>query len=215
MAGAVWTCLDIDKPDWSLRRSFDLIGLTLMALFLGALEYVLEEGDRWDWFQDETIAWCGVISAVAGVLFFWRMLTRRDPLVELRAFANANFAFGSLFSFVLGIGLYGSVYLVPLFLGRVRGYDSLQIGETMFVTGAAMFLSAPIAGQLARVLDLRVMLAIGLADVRRRAVVDGAPHRRLGILGTVRAAGAARRLDDVRSCCRSTRSRSDGCRRRR
>jgi DHA2 family multidrug resistance protein len=133
-----------------------------MALFLGALEYVLEEGNRWDWFQDETIAWCGVISAIAGVLFFWRMLTRRDPLVELRAFANANFAFGSLFSFVLGLGLYGSVYLVPLFLGRVRGYDSLQIGETMFVTGAAMFLSAPIAGQLAQRLDLRVMLAIGL-----------------------------------------------------
>ncbi len=162
MAGAVWTCLDIDKPDWSLRRSFDLIGLTLMALFLGSLQYVLEEGERWDWFQDETIAWAGVISVVAAVLFFWRMLVRRDPLVELRAFANANFAFGSLFSFVLGIGLYGSVYLVPLFLARVRGYDSLQIGETMFVTGAAMFLSAPVAGQLARVLDLRVMLSIGL-----------------------------------------------------
>ena len=163
VAVAVWTCLDIDKPDWSLRRNFDLAGLLLMAVFLGSLEYVLEEGDRWDWFQDETIAWCGVISAVAAVLFFWRMLTRRDPLVELRAFTNPNFAFGSLFSFVLGIGLYGSVYLVPLFLGRVRGYDSLQIGETMFVTGAAMFLAAPVAGQLARILDLRVMLAVGLA----------------------------------------------------
>jgi MFS transporter, DHA2 family, multidrug resistance protein len=162
VAGAVWLCLDIDKPEWSLRRNFDLLGLTLMALFLGSLQYVLEEGNRWDWFQDETIAWCGVISVAAGALFFWRMLMRRDPLVELRAFANVNFAFGSLFSFVLGIGLYGSVYLVPLFLGRVRGYDSLQIGETMFVTGAAMFLSAPIAGQLARVLDLRVMLGIGL-----------------------------------------------------
>jgi DHA2 family multidrug resistance protein len=162
VAGTVWFCLDIDKPDWSLRRGFDLPGLVLMALFLGALEYVLEEGDRWDWFQDETIAWCGAISAVAGLLFFWRMLARRDPLVELRAFANANFAFGSLFSFVLGIGLYGSVYLVPLFLGRVRGYNSLQIGETMFVTGVAMFVSAPIAGRLARVLDLRVMLGIGL-----------------------------------------------------
>ena len=163
VATTVWTSLDIDKPDWSLRRSFDLIGLALMALFLGALEYVLEEGNRWDWFEDETIAWCGVISAAAGILFFWRMLTRRDPLVELRAFANANFAFGSLFSFVLGLGLYGSVYLLPLFLGRVRGYDSLQIGETMFVTGAAMFLSAPIAGQLAQRMDLRMMLAIGLA----------------------------------------------------
>ena len=64
VAAAVWACLDIDAPDWSLRRGFDLTGLVLMALFLGALEYVLEEGDRWDWFQDETIAWAGVISAV-------------------------------------------------------------------------------------------------------------------------------------------------------
>jgi MFS transporter, DHA2 family, multidrug resistance protein len=163
VAGSVWRCLDIDKPDWSLRHGFDLIGLALMALFLGALEYVLEEGNRWDWFQDETIAWAGAISAVAGVLFFWRMLTRHDPMVELRAFGNVNFAFGSLFSFILGIGLYGSVYLLPLFLGRVRGDNSLQIGETMFVTGLAMVLSAPVAGQLAQRMDQRVMLAIGLA----------------------------------------------------
>jgi MFS transporter, DHA2 family, multidrug resistance protein len=163
VAGAVWNWLDIDRPDYALRRSFDLIGLILMAVFLGAAEYVLEEGNRWDWFADETIAWAGVASAIAAALFVWRMLVRTDPLVELRAFANANFAFGSLFSFVLGLGLYGSVYLLPLFLGRVRGYDSLQIGETMFVTGAAMFLSAPIAGQLVRVMDLRVMLAVGLA----------------------------------------------------
>ncbi|MBN8875177.1 MAG: DHA2 family efflux MFS transporter permease subunit [Rhodospirillales bacterium] len=163
VAVAVWSWLDIDRPDWSLRRNFDLTGLVLMALFLGALEYVLEEGNRWDWFADETIAWCGVISAIAGTLFFWRMLTRPDPLVELRAFRDLNFSAGSLYSFILGIGLYGSVYLVPLFLGRVRGYNSLQIGETMFVTGAAMFLSAPVAGMLARKMDLRLMLAIGLA----------------------------------------------------
>jgi DHA2 family multidrug resistance protein len=163
LALSVWTFLDIDKPNYALRRNFDLIGLLLMAVFLGALEYVLEEGDRWDWFSDESIAWAGVFSTVAGVLFFWRMLVRPDPMVELRAFKNANFAFGSLFSFILGIGLYGSVYLLPLFLGRVRGYDSLQIGETMFVTGLFMFVSAPIAGRLVAVMDLRLMLAIGLA----------------------------------------------------
>ncbi len=163
LATAVWSFLDIDKPNYALRRNFDLIGLVLMAVFLGAMEYVLEEGDRWDWFSDETIAWAGVFSVVAGVLFFWRMLVRPDPMVELRAFRNANFAFGCLFSFVLGIGLYGSVYLLPLFLGRVRGYDSMQIGETMFVTGLFMFLSAPIAGRLQNILDLRLMLAIGLA----------------------------------------------------
>ena len=67
------------------------------------------------------------MAAVSGVLFFWRMLTRPDPLVDLRAFRNLNFAAGSLFSFIVGIGLYGAVYVVPLFLSRVRGYDSLQI----------------------------------------------------------------------------------------
>ena len=125
------------------------------------------------------------------------MLTRANPLVELRAFGNANFAFGSLFSFVLGIGLYGSVYLVPLFLGEVRGYDSLQIGETMFVAGAAMFLSAPIAGQLARRIDLRVMLAAGL--VMFGGGVWWMAHLTVdfGVLGVVLAAGAARRVDDV------------------
>ena len=162
LATVVWRCLDIDRPNHALLRQFDYVGLLLTALFLGNLEYVLEEGSRWDWFQDETIAWSGAIGVVATVLFFHRMLTRNDPLVELRAFADKNFVFGSLFSLVLGVGLYGSVYLVPLFLGRVRGFDSLQIGETMFVTGAAMFLSAPIAGALTRKVDLRAMLAFGL-----------------------------------------------------
>ena len=113
------------------------------------------------------------------------------------------------------LGLYGSVYLVPLFLGRVRGYDSLQIGETMFVTGAAMFLSAPIAGQLARRMDLRVMLAVGLVMFGGGLWWMAHLTGQLGVLGAVRAAGAARCVDDVRSCCRSTRSRSAGCRRRR
>jgi len=83
--------------------------------------------------------------------------------VELRAFANANFAFGSLFSFVLGLGLYGSVYLVPLFLGRVRGYDSLQIGTTVFVTGIAQILSVVVAARLSQRLDPRWMITAGLS----------------------------------------------------
>jgi DHA2 family multidrug resistance protein len=162
VAGAVWLLLDIDRPNWELRRSFDLIGLLLMAAFLGSMEYVLEEGNRNDWFADTTIAAFGAVTVLAGILFFWRMLARRDPLVDLRAFADRNFAAGSLFSFVMGIGLYGAVYLVPVFLGRVRGFNSLQIGETMFVTGLAMFISAPIAGKLSAKVDLRRMLLAGV-----------------------------------------------------
>ncbi len=159
----VWSFVRIDKPDFSMAKRFDYLGLALMAAFLGALEYVLEDGNKNDWFQDDGIRFFAVVSAAAGIGFFWRMLTRADPLVELRAFTDMNFAAGSLFSFILGIGLYGSVFIVPLFLGRVRQYDSLDIGENMFITGLFMFVSAPVVARLVRVIDLRRLLAIGLA----------------------------------------------------
>jgi DHA2 family multidrug resistance protein len=162
IAVVVWRTLDIDKPDHRLFSRFDWWGLGLMATFLGSLEYVMEEGPRWDWLGDPTIRNLAILAALSGVAFFWRTLTRDEPIVELRAYANRNFAIGSLFSFIAGVGLYGSVYLIPIFLGRVRGYDSLQIGEVMFITGLMMFIGAPIAGRLARAIDLRVMLAMGL-----------------------------------------------------
>lgn len=164
IAAAVWNTLDIDRGDPSLARRFDWWGLGLMALFLGSLEYVLEEGPRWQWLEDGTVALFAAVCAAAGIGFFWRAFTAPQPIVELRAYADRNFAIGSLFGFILGIGLYGSVYLVPLFLGRVRGYDSLQIGETMFVTGLGMFLAAPVVGRLSRTVDLRALLAFGMAS---------------------------------------------------
>jgi DHA2 family multidrug resistance protein len=160
---AVWTLVDLDKPDFSLLKGFDTVGLATMAVFLGAMEYVLEEGPRQDWFEDQTILLMALVSGAAGVAFFWRVLHYRNPIVQLRAFADRNFAIGSVFSFILGIGLYGSVYLLPLFLARVRGFNSLQIGLVMVVTGVCQFASAPIAGMLSKKLDLRLMLAIGLA----------------------------------------------------
>jgi DHA2 family multidrug resistance protein len=162
VAIAVWSWMHLDKANLALRHGFDWLGLALMALFLGNVEYVLEEGARWDWFDDDTIVRSTVLGGIAGGLFFWRMLTRRDPLVELRTFRDPNFAVGCLFSFVLGIGMYGSVYVIPLFLGQVRGYNSLQIGETMFVTGFGMFAAAPLVGTLIKYLDMRPLITAGL-----------------------------------------------------
>lgn len=89
------------------------------------------------------------------------VLLARDPIVDLRAFANRNFALGSLFSFVLGIGLYGLTYLFPIYLAQIRGYNALMIGETLFVSGLAMFATAPIAGRLMTRVDPRFMLLFG------------------------------------------------------
>ena len=133
-----------------------------MAGFLGALEYVLEEGPSNDWFDDDTRAAARLgVGAVGDGVLLARAARRRQPIVDLRAFADRNFAFGSLFSFVIGIGLYGLTYLYPLYLAAIRGYDALMIGETMFVSGLAMFLTAPIAGRLLRKLDPRVMMVGG------------------------------------------------------
>jgi DHA2 family multidrug resistance protein len=153
--------IDFDKPEYSLLNRFDWWGLISMAGFLGALEYVLEEGPRNDWLQDDAIFYAAIVSALSAVAFFWRSLTARTPIVDLRAYSNRNFAIGSMFSFVLGIGLYGLTYLYPLYLAQVRGYNPLMIGETMFVSGVAMFATAPVAGQLAQRIDPRVVLMAG------------------------------------------------------
>lgn len=158
---AVYLLVDFDKPNKSLLKHFDYVGLAAMALFLGSLEYVLEEGPRYDWLDDTTIATFTFLTIAGAAVFFWRALTAAQPIVELRAFKDRNFAFGSAFSFVMGIGLYGLTYLYPVYLGQVRGYDALMIGETMFVTGVAMFLTAPLSGRLSQVLDPRLMMLIG------------------------------------------------------
>ena len=142
---------------------FDWLGLLGMAMFLGAAEYVLEEGPQKNWF-DETIIQVGVVVSLTGaILFFWRAFTAKQPIVDLSAFRDRNFAFGSLFSFVMGIGLYGLTYIYPIYLARVRGYSSLQIGETMFVSGLCMFAAAPIVGRLMNKIDPRLMIAAGFA----------------------------------------------------
>jgi DHA2 family multidrug resistance protein len=158
---AALALIDFDTPEWSLFRGFDWAGLLSMAGFLGALEYVLEEGPRNDWFGDDTVLLMAWVSGLSAIAFFVRVLTARQPIVDLKSFAVRNFALGSLFSFVLGIGLYGLTYLYPLYLGAVRGYDALMIGETVFVSGVAMFLTAPFAGRLAGKADPRYMLIAG------------------------------------------------------
>lgn len=156
-----WTFIDFDKPESSLWKKFDWWGLLSMGVFLGSLEYVLEEGNNNDWFNDESIVIAAIAMTIGAVVFFWRAFKVDFPVVDLRAFSDRNFSIGSLFSFVMGIGLYGLTYMYPLYLGRIRGYDALMIGETMFVSGLAMFFTAPVAGRLSTKLDPRVMMAIG------------------------------------------------------
>ena len=158
---AALTLIDFDEPHWSLFENFDWLGLLSMAGFLGALEFVLEDGPRYDWFQDDTILALGWVSVLSAIVFFVRAFTANQPIVDLRTFGNRNFAIGSLLAAMLGIGLYGLTLVYPLYLGRIRGYDALMIGETMFVSGAAMFLTAPLVGRLVGKVDPRILIVAG------------------------------------------------------
>ena len=162
VAITVWLTIRIDKPDWSLLRYFDLCGLVLMALFLGCLEYALEEGPRWDWLADNTVRTAVIVSAIASGLFFWRVLTYHQPIVDLRTFTNRNFALGSFYTFIVGSGMYSTTYVIPLFLAQVRGFSAWQIGMTVVVAGLAQMALSPISTQVARRIDLRIMLGFGL-----------------------------------------------------
>jgi DHA2 family multidrug resistance protein len=158
---ATWFLVDFDESDFSLMKKFDYVGLIAMAAFLGSMEYALEEGPSKDWLQYQPVFFSVIISVVGGVVFFWRAFTAPQPIVDLSVFTNRNFWTGSLFSFVMGVGLYGLTYIYPVYLASVRGYSSLQIGETMFVTGVCMFVCAPISGRLMGLVDPRLMIATG------------------------------------------------------
>lgn len=159
----VWLYGDFDKADFSLLRRLDIPGFILMATALGLAEFVLEEGPDADWFADPWISIFTLIATASFIAFVFRMLRSSNPIVELRTYTNRNFTVGSIAAFAMGAVLFGLVYILPLFLARVRGYSSLQIGETLFVTGGAMFLAAPLAAILSRQIDPRIVASGGFA----------------------------------------------------
>lgn len=159
---ATISLLRVDKATPGMFRRIDWMHLLSMAVFLGCLEYVLEEGPRHDWFNDTAITVSAWLSFVAFVLFLERSFFSRSPIVRLSPFKRPSFAFACLFNLVVGFGLFASTYLIPVYLGRVRGFNSLQIGTTVFVVGIAQFISTIIAARLSQKVDQRYILAVGL-----------------------------------------------------
>src|SRR5690348_9456723 len=106
----VLALVDFDQPHFELLDRFDWWGLLFMAGFLGSLEYVLEEGPQYEWLQDASVAAFAGVGAISAVAFFWRVFAAQEPIVDLRAFANRNFAVGCVLQFFVGVGLYGLTY---------------------------------------------------------------------------------------------------------
>ncbi len=159
----VYRYLDIDKPDWSLLQKIDFVGIALIAVFLGCMQFVLEEGVSKQWFEDPLIVALTIIAIISGIAMLIWELKNPHPIIDLYAFRNINFAIGCVYSFVLGVGLYTIIYLTPVYLASVKGLNSLQIGYYLMVVGLFQLLSAFIAGPLEKKIDLRWMLCLGFS----------------------------------------------------
>jgi DHA2 family multidrug resistance protein len=157
--GAV-VLLPVEPTDFRQASRLDVISLALMAIALAALEIALKEAPEHGW-RSALVVGLLALCLVCGALFVRRTARAANPVVELRTLASRNFAIGCFLSFVLGIGLFGTVYLMPVFLAAVRGHDALEIGEIMLVTGFTQLAAAPIAVALERRLDARLLTGAG------------------------------------------------------
>jgi DHA2 family multidrug resistance protein len=160
--------LERRRVDWSEARGVDGIALVALAVSLTALEIGLKDAPGLGWGSARVLGLLALAVVGAGVfagrcLRSGQNLQGGGPLVNLRNFADRDFTVGCILSFVLGVGLFGSTYLMPFFLGLVRGYGALRIGEIMLVTGIAQLLAAPLAVSLERRVDARVLTSLGFA----------------------------------------------------
>ena len=152
----------VDKPNLPMLRKIDWVHLASMAVFLAGLEFVLEEGPKHDWFSEPEIAIGAWVSFVAFGLFLERSFRSDGPIVKLSPFRVPTFAFACVFNLVIGFGLYSSTYLIPIYLGRVQGYNASEIGTTVFVAGLAQLMGVPIAAALSQRVDQRIVITFGL-----------------------------------------------------
>jgi len=132
----------------SVARDIDWIGIGFLALFVGSLQYVLEKGQEKDWFNDSTITILAVLSALGCFFFIWRETIFRNPIVNLRVLSNGNLRIGTIMSFILGFGLYGSTFIIPLYTQSILGWTATQAGLLFVPAALTTAFMMPIIGQL-------------------------------------------------------------------
>ena len=163
LLSGVWYALPRQPLQLNLLKNGDWIGIASMAVGLGSLEVVLEEGNRKDWFGSDLIVQLAMVAAIALVLFFYTEFTRKQPFINLKLVWQRNFGLSIIVTLALGLGLYGSVFILPLFLTQIQGYNALKIGQTIMWAGLPQLFITPFVPMLMKKFDLRFLTAVGLS----------------------------------------------------
>ena len=162
MFGGVAYGLAPERGNPSLFAKADWPSIFAMTVGLGALIVFLEQGDREDWLASPFIRWMGILALGGIGTWVSILMVRRNPFINLRLFGRLNFGVSSLVGAAAGMGLYGSTYVLPLFLAQIAGYSPRQIGEVIMWMGLPQILMTPIAAKYARTVDNRILCSIGL-----------------------------------------------------
>ena len=145
------TLVYVKSPKYGEKKSakdIDWWGILFLALAVGSLQYVLERGQEDDWFNNSTITVLAITAGISFYFFLWRELTFRNPIVELRVLKNGNLRIGTILSFIMGFGLYGSTFIVPLYLQNSLGWNAQQAGMIMVPAALMTAFTMPIMGAL-------------------------------------------------------------------
>jgi len=159
----LWLSLEKQPMQLGLLHQGDWAGIATMAIGLSALQTVLEEGNKDDWFGSPFIVKLSIVAAVALALFVWIELRSSHPLLNLKLLLRRNFGFSTVAAFLLGVALYGSVFILPVYLSRIQGYNAEQIGMVLAWTGLPQLVLIPLVPRLMKKVDARLVIAAGLA----------------------------------------------------
>jgi MFS transporter, DHA2 family, multidrug resistance protein len=162
MVAMLYFTLERQPMQLSLLREGDWFGIATMAVGLAALQAVLEEGNKDDWFGSPFIVRLAVIAAISLSLFIYNELVVEKPLLRLRLLRQWNFGVGTIAAVFLGFALFGSVYLLPAYLGQVQRYNAEQIGNVLAWTGLPQLLLIPLVPKLMQRIDARYIAVTGL-----------------------------------------------------
>jgi DHA2 family multidrug resistance protein len=163
MVAILYVTLERQPMQLKLLREGDWLGIVTMAIGLSALQSVLEEGNKDDWFGSPFIVKLALIAAVSLSLFIWIELVVEKPLIRLRLLTQRSFGFGTISAVFVGFALFGSVYLLPAYLGQVQGYNAEQIGQVLAWTGLPQLLLIPLVPMLMKRFDARLIAFAGMA----------------------------------------------------
>lgn len=140
----------------------DWLALSLLVVFIASLQILLEKGESEDWFETPYITALAIASVLAGAVFIWRQLRVESPLVNLRLFKNRQFAMGTFFSFIQGIGLFASVFVIPIFCQSILGYTSQDTGILLFPGSLAAGVMMPVVAAIMKNTKISPVVLAGI-----------------------------------------------------